>query len=120
VIGNVAFRNREVGISVEDSVGTQVMGNRMLQNGEDQLLFLKSRDHQSEGNCFDVSSGQATGRLEQARHADLAAFQQASGQDRGSRAGDCGALPETLDVQGLHAEALRNGARSGAKPASTR
>lgn len=116
VIGNVAFRNREVGISVEDSVGTQVMANRMLQNGEAQQLLLKSRAHLSEGNCFDVSPEQATGRLEQARHAELAAFQQASGQDRGSRSGACGALPETVDVQALHAGTLPG----GAKPASPR
>jgi parallel beta-helix repeat protein len=103
VVGNLAFRNREVGISVEDSRGVQVMANRLVRNREDQLLFWKSREHQSEGNCFDVSDAQATARLDQARHADLLAYQRAAGQDLASRAGDCGPLPETTDVQRLGA-----------------
>jgi parallel beta-helix repeat protein len=105
VIGNAAFRNREVGVSVEDSRGAQVMDNRMARNGDAQLLFLKGGDHQSEGNCFEaVSPEQAVAGLEQERLAELARFQQATGQDRGSRDGDCGPLPAPLDVHGLHAE----------------
>jgi parallel beta-helix repeat protein len=102
-IGNLVFRNREAGISVEDSLGIQVMNNRMVRNRETQLLLWKSRQHQSEGNCFEASPrGPVTARQDQSRYADLAAFQQATGQDLGSRSGDCGSLPEALDVRRLH------------------
>jgi parallel beta-helix repeat protein len=119
VIGNTAFRNLEVGISIEDSTGTHVLGNRMSHNGDAQLLLLKSRGHQSEGNCFEASAEQAA-RLDHVRYADLAAFQRDSKQDLGSRSGDCGPLPETIDVRGLHAEALGGGTLPGGRSGSRR
>ena len=92
------------------------MNNRLAHNGNSQLLLLKSRQPQSEGNCLEVSPPeQATAGVDQSRYAELAAFQKAAGQDLGSRAGDCGSPPAAVDVRGLHAEAQHY-----ARPARTR
>ena len=101
-IGNVAFRNHEVGVSVEDTAGTLVLNNRLVRNGDAQLLLLKARDPRSDGNCFEAEApGQALGVIGYERYSELAAFRVAAGQDVGSRLGACGPLPSPIDVQAL-------------------
>ncbi|MEN8161340.1 MAG: right-handed parallel beta-helix repeat-containing protein [Myxococcota bacterium] len=101
-IGNVAFRNHEVGVSVEDTAGTLVLNNRLVRNGDAQLLLLKTRGPRSDGNCFEAEApDQALAGVDYDRHAELAAFRAAAAQDLGSRVGDCGLLPSPIDVHAL-------------------
>jgi parallel beta-helix repeat protein len=107
-IGNIAFRNHEVGVSVEDTAGTLVLNNRLVRNGDAQLLLLKARSSRSDGNCFEAEApAQAIAGLELERYAQLGAFRAAAAQDLGSRVGDCGLPPSPIDVQALSQAAER-------------
>jgi parallel beta-helix repeat protein len=104
-IGNIAFDNHEAGISIESTSGARIIGNSLVNNGETQLLVLKT-GYRSEGNCL------ATGAAEQLiaelshtdRFASLTEYQEQAQLDLGSWEGECGALPDKIDVQALHAE----------------
>jgi parallel beta-helix repeat protein len=103
-LGNVAFGNRETGISIEDSDGVRVLRNTLAANLISQLAARKSR-YISESNCF-APSGEDTltatlGPFEHYR--SLADYRHATNHDLTSRKG-CGELPGMIDVHSLHAE----------------
>jgi hypothetical protein len=105
-VGNAAFRNLEVGISVEDTSGALVLRNRLAHNGDAQLLLRQARTAISDANCFEAAAPEeAIAGLYVSRYTELPAFRQASGQDMGSRVGDCGSFPDALDVRRLQLEA---------------
>jgi parallel beta-helix repeat protein len=105
-LDNVLFENLEAGLSLERAAGAFARGNLLARNARSQLM-LHLAAPRSEANCFEVSAGASTAEYwGGARFATLAAWQQASGLDLGSRQGRCGALPEKADVAKLHAESL--------------
>ncbi|MEN8161341.1 MAG: hypothetical protein ABFS41_14825, partial [Myxococcota bacterium] len=61
----------------------------------------------AEANCLDDHGGEgAIALLDRVRFESLAAYRNASDQDRGSRAGPCGTAPAPVDVQVLHARSM--------------
>jgi len=103
---NVAFDNKEAGVSVENADNTRVIGNRLVGNNRAQILTMGTRPI-AEGNCLDVGSG--TGVLAEylyVKYNDLAAYQKGAVRDHGGKQGKCGTLPEKLDVHKLHQASL--------------
>jgi parallel beta-helix repeat protein len=100
---NISFDNHEAGISIESTVGARIADNALVNNAESQLLAIKSQ-FQSEANCFENKDpGQLTADLYfNYKYGTLREFRQATGQDRGSREGNCGEMPPKIDVRKLH------------------
>ncbi len=104
---NVAFDNSEAGIAIESVEGVRLTGNVLANNGQAQLLAIRS-DYASDDNCY------APGHPSQLvadlffndKFPTLELYRKATGRDLGSRQGDCGSLPAKLDVHQLHAETL--------------
>jgi parallel beta-helix repeat protein len=106
-IDNRLFDNLEAGISIENATPAVLRGNRLINNKQTQLLVTQT-DYSGEANCFEPGSAdQLMARFYPYRATDhyrtLAEYQKAIGQDLHSRSGDCGPLPEKLDVRKLHA-----------------
>jgi hypothetical protein len=103
-LDNVAFANREMGISIENAADIRVIGNLLVNNATAQLRVKKSR-YLAQGNCFE--SGDAEQLIayldHRERYKTLAEYQNAVKQDLSSRQ-VCGKLPEKIDVHRLHAE----------------
>lgn len=109
-VENVAFENLEAGIALEDVGPATVWSNRVGNNRAAQLLALDAK-YTSDGNCFE------RGGPEQFladffpyprnhRFKTLRDYQEARGQDLGSRESGCGPWPEKVDVHKLHAESM--------------
>ena len=62
----------------------------------------------SERNCFEIGRGSASlaERYAKQSYRTLAEHQQGTHLDLSSREGDCGALPDKIDVRMLHANSL--------------
>jgi parallel beta-helix repeat protein len=100
--GNVAFDNLEAGVSVENAANVRVVGNRLVRNKRAQLLAIGVRPL-ADGNCFESAGpGQYVAEYTYTGYDGLAVYQQRALRDHGSRQGDCGPLPEKLDVRKLH------------------
>jgi hypothetical protein len=108
-IDNKLFDNLEAGISIENATPAVLRGNRAANNAAQ--LYVWKTEFSSDENCFAIGSpDQLTARFYPFRATDLyktlADYQKAIGQDLHSRAGDCGPLPEKLDVHKLHSETM--------------
>ena len=100
-LDNVLFDNHEAGLALEGTARVVARDNRLVGNAASQLLVTKA-SYDSDRNCFQSTAGQLTAEIVHGpRFATLAEYQRVTGQDRGSRAGRCGPLPETLDVRRL-------------------
>ncbi len=105
-IDNMAFDNDEIGISVEEANYSVLRNNRLINNKRSQLRVFEA-EYDSEANCFEK------GRQEQfiadflipgSERKTLADYQKAKQQDMHSREGNCGKLPEKIDVRKLDEE----------------
>jgi parallel beta-helix repeat protein len=115
-IDDVAFENREDGISLENADGAVLRGNRLVDNAKSQLFVIQTT-YGSESNCF------ATNRPEQLvaeffpyfatdHYRTLAEYQGAKHEDLHSREGACGELPAKVGVEKLHAGTAAYAARA--------
>jgi parallel beta-helix repeat protein len=108
-IGNLTFDNHERGISVENSNGIILRGNRMINNTISQLLIIRS-ECSSDVNCF--QNGAETQSIADFhygvanRYRTLAEYRTAKTMDIQSREGRCGEIPEKIDVHKLHSETM--------------
>jgi parallel beta-helix repeat protein len=110
VVDNVAFDNRERGIAIEETDGVQLRRNRLANNTVSQLLVIRST-YGSESNCFGAHGADELVAdffpfREGDRYRTLDEYQKAKAQDVHSQAGNCGPLPEKVDVHKLHADTL--------------
>ena len=106
-LDNVAFANRETGISIEHTDAIRVIRNTLAENELSQLRLRRSR-YTSEGNCFEAGGEEgiiAEFQLTSERYKTLTEYRQAKNQDLSSRE-VCGQLPDPVDVHRLHAETL--------------
>lgn len=105
--GNILFDNHEAGIAIESVTGARLTGNTLVGNGESQLLAIRS-EYTSDDNCFATSApAQLIADLFfNDKFATLEAYRKATGREETSRQGDCGPLPEKVDVHRLHADSL--------------
>jgi nitrous oxidase accessory protein NosD len=105
-LDNTIFENSESGLAVESTQGVVARDNRLVRNAS-QLMVMKG-GYESDRNCFESRAGQLTADFVYGeRFATLAEYQRAKDQDRGSRAGRCGPLPEKVDVRRLGRAAAR-------------
>lgn len=111
-VNNVAYRNHEAGVAIEESDDVVLSGNVLVDNAISQLLVRKSR-YVSEGNCLESRGReQLIAQIFYAkRYETLAAYQQATNQDRSSRDG-CNAVLEGIDVRKQHADTMSYAARA--------
>ncbi len=110
VFDNVVFDNHERGIAIEETEGVLLRRNRLVSNAVSQLLVNHST-YGSESNCFETRG--ADGLVadffpfqQTDRYRTLDEYRKAKGQDLHSREGNCGPLPEKVDVGKLHADTL--------------
>ncbi len=96
-IDNTLFDNHEAGVSIENADNTTLMRNRIVNNRKYQLLVTQS-DYHLKDNCFQSDSS------EQLNIEIL--YEKGKHRDEYSRQGDCGQIPEKLDVIRLHAETM--------------
>jgi parallel beta-helix repeat protein len=122
VLDNVAFDNRERGIALEETDAVQLRRNRLVNNGVSQLMAVRG-SLSSESNCFEARGAEQLVAdffpfQQKDRYRTLAEYQKAKGQDLHAEQGSCGALPDRLDVEKLHAEtrAYAERARAGGAP----
>jgi parallel beta-helix repeat protein len=123
VLDNVAFDNRERGIAIEETDGVLLRRNRLVNNTLSQLLVVRG-SYGSESNCFDARGEQLVADFfpfhQKDRYGTLDEYRKAKGQDMHAEQGSCGALPDELDVEKLHAETLgyAERVRAGGAPTS--
>jgi len=105
---NVLFDNRERGLSIEEIDHIVATGNRIVGNAESQLLVIPPSTVHLERNCY------ATRTPEQLladffytdHYRTLRDYQAAKHEDLSSREGDCGPLPDKVDVHAIHRESV--------------
>ena len=73
-LDNVAFANRETGISIEQSDAIRVIRNTLAGNQISQLRLRKSR-YTSEGNCFEADSEEGIKAIQERFRALLLAIE---------------------------------------------
>jgi parallel beta-helix repeat protein len=107
-VENILFDNHEAGVSVESVEGITVRYNTIVGNEKYQILSYRA-DYDSDDNCFAKDSpDQLIADFSFAdRYMALAEYQKEMGQDLNSIEGNCGALPEKIDVHRLNAETKR-------------
>ena len=103
-LDNVAFENREMGISIEYTDDVRISRNTLVANEISHLSVRKSR-YVSQANCFEGHGGERfIADLNHSEHyTTLADYQRVTEQDLDSRE-VCGRLPEKIDIRKLHAE----------------
>jgi parallel beta-helix repeat protein len=114
-LGNTLFDNHERGLAIESTERIVVRGNRLARNATSQLMVMKGT-YDADRNCFESRGpGQSVADFIYGgeRYADLAGYRQAKGQDSGSRMGNCGPLPQKVDVVRLHRELRGHGVTGG-------
>ena len=105
---NVLFDNRDAGISIEETGPVTVWSNVLAGNRLSQLIGLHP-GYISDENCFERSDPQQLladfyPYPLNDRFKTLREYQEARGQDLGSRENGCPSRPEKLDVHKLHAD----------------
>jgi parallel beta-helix repeat protein len=110
-IDNTLFDNLEAGISIEDVYHAILRRNRMVNNGDAQLMVLLNSQYDSDDNCFqngvpEQSIAHFSNVSFYDRQKTLADYQKVKSQDLHSRDGGCEALPQKIDVHKLHAETM--------------
>jgi hypothetical protein len=125
VVDNALFDNHERGVAIENADHALLMGNRMVNNKESQLMVMRS-EYISERNCFENGNPEqlTADFIFTERYKTLAEYQKEKRHDLLSREGGCGKLPKKVDVRKLHratkAYARRARAQLGERRKSTR
>jgi parallel beta-helix repeat protein len=110
-LGNALFDNHERGLAIESTERIVVRDNRLARNAMSQLMVMKGT-YDADQNCFENRGAEqviADFIYGGERYADLAGYRRAKGQDSGSRTGDCGPLPEKIDVLRLQRQVTAYG-----------
>jgi parallel beta-helix repeat protein len=126
-LDNTLFDNHERGLAIEETGRVLLRRNRLVNNGQSQLLVLEG-GYGSESNCFEnsgphqVTAAFSLVSFSPEHYKTLAEYQKAKRQDLDSREGGCGPLPQKIDVRKLHAETTAYAERarqilSGSPPA---
>ena len=105
-LDNIVFDNHAAGISAEASCNVLLRGNRMVNN-EYQLFALRSKVS-LDGDCYQKGNPKQY-TLEFFRsdeYYDLTEHEKARQKDLRSKEGNCGPLPEKIDVKKLHQETM--------------
>jgi parallel beta-helix repeat protein len=114
-IGNVAYENvKGVRWSSQSNDGMAI-DNRLVNNGVSQLMVMRG-GYDADRNCFEHTiPGQLLADFVYGgeRYATLAEYRRAKRQDLASRVGGCGPLPEKVDAQRLHRQAVAAADASG-------
>jgi parallel beta-helix repeat protein len=105
-IDNTVFDNHAAGISAEASCNVLLRGNTMVNN-EYQLLAIRSKVS-LDGDCYQKGSPkQYTVAFHRSdEYYELTEHEKARQKDLRSREGNCGPLPEKIDVRKLHEETM--------------
>lgn len=112
-LDNTLFDNHERGLAIESAERIVARDNRLVNNTVSQLLVMKG-GYDADRNCFENGApGQLIADFVYGgeHFATLADYRRAKDQDLGSRAGNCGRLPEKIDVLRLHRQAMGYGER---------
>jgi Right handed beta helix region len=107
---NVLFDNKDAGISIEETGPATVRSNILQGNRLTQLRGVHA-EYIADDNCFQSTDPQQYLAdffpfPQSHRFKTLREYQDAMGQDLGSRENSCGDRTEKLDVHKMHADAL--------------